>query len=102
MNDHAQLEKAGLLGVTFACIVALTWISIKALGSDTLDPNAATLLGAIVAGLIATAGGCIQALRGFSMGAALSKVTDQLAASGPVADLTTPQPVTVTNAEPLQ
>lgn len=82
--DFAQVEKVGLLGITLACIGALTWISVKALGSDTLDPNASTLLGAIVAGMIATAGACIQALRGFAMSAQLGKVTDQLAAAAPV------------------
>ena len=103
-SDHTHIEKAGLLAVTFLCIAALTWISIKALGSNQLDPNASTLLGAIVAGLIGTAAACIQAVRGFSMSAQLGKVTDQLAASGPVVDPTTPQPVVVTNApsDPVQ
>jgi hypothetical protein len=96
-HESNDLDKAGLLAVTFACIVALTWISIKALGSDKLDPNASTLLGAIVAGLIATAGACIQAIRGYSMSAQLGKVTDQLAAAGPIVDPEKPQPVAVTN-----
>lgn len=84
MTEHTRLDRLGLLLVAGACIVALTWISIRALGTDKLDPNAATLLGAIVAGLIATAGACLQAIRGYSMSAQLGKVTDQLARAGPV------------------
>lgn len=76
-------DKIGLVAVTILCIAAITLIAYWATQTDKLDPNASTLLGAIVAGLIATAGASLQALRGMSMGAALTKVTDQLAASVP-------------------
>lgn len=95
MTNGTKLDRSGLLLVTFGCICALTWVGIRALSSAKLDPNAATLLGAIVAGLISTSGASIQALRGYAMSAQLGKVTDQLAASGPVADPTVPQSVVI-------
>lgn len=86
MNDHARIDKLGLLAIAFVCMLSVTWLGVKSLGSEKLDPNASTLLGAIVAGLIGTAAACIQALRGFSMSAQLGKAMDQIAASGPVID----------------
>lgn len=99
MNSDNRLEKIGLLILAALAIVTLAIISFKALSQDTVDPNAATMIGVIITGLIAFGKDIIQAIRGYAMSAQLGKVTDQLAASGPVADPANPQPVTVTNDE---
>lgn len=96
MSDHDnRLEKLGLLGLAGLSLIGLIWIAVLSLAAGQLDPNAATLLGAIVAGLIAYGKDIISAIRGFSMSAQLGKVTDQLAAAGPVVDPANPQLVTV-------
>lgn len=95
MNPDNHLEKIGLLALAALSLIGLIWIAIASLKADTLDPNAATLLGAIVAGLIAYGKDIVSAIRGFSMSAQLGKVTDQLAAAGPVVDPDKPQPVVI-------
>jgi hypothetical protein len=86
MKDALSLEKMALLSLAAMSIAALWWIAWLALSAQAVDPNAATLLGAIVAGLIAFTKDIVQAIRGYAMSAQLGKVTDQLAASGPVID----------------
>lgn len=86
MSEETRLEKLVLLALSGACIVALTWIALASLKSATLDPNAATLIGVIAAGLIAFGKDIVGAIRSYSMSAQLGKVTDQLAASGPATD----------------
>lgn len=81
------LEKLGLLILAGMAIVTLAVISFKALARDSVDPNAATMIGVVITGLIAFGKDIIQALRGYAMSAQLGKVTDQLAASGPAAPL---------------
>jgi hypothetical protein len=83
---NPQSEKMGLLILAGLSIGALTAIAVLSLHAGQLDANAATVIGVIVGGLIAFGKDIIQALRGLSMSAQLSKVTDQLAASGPVVD----------------
>lgn len=84
MKDTLFLEKMALLTLAAMSIIALSAIAVLAFKAGGVDPNAATLLGAIVAGLIASINLIVQAIRGYSMAAQLGKVTDQLAASGPV------------------
>lgn len=83
MSDN-RLEKIGLLVLAYGAIITLAVISVKALDLETVDPNAATMIGVIITGLIAIGKDIIQAIRGYAMSAQLGKVTDQLAASGPV------------------
>lgn len=97
-QDNSRLEKIGLLALAGASVGGLIWIAIDSLKANALDPNAATLLGAIVAGLIAFGKDIVAAIRGYSMSAQLGKVTDQLAASGPAQPLPSdPQLVEVVN-----
>ena len=83
MNRDNTLEKLGLLTLAAISTLALAVISVMALKTNALDPNASTLIGVIAGGLIAIGKDIVQAIRGYAMGAQLSKVTDQLAASGP-------------------
>ena len=83
---NTQSEKLGLLLLAGMSIGSLTAIAILSLRVGEVTANAATVIGVIVGGLIAFGKDIIQALRGLSMSAQLSKVTDQLAASGPVVD----------------
>jgi hypothetical protein len=103
---NSTLEKVGLLVLAAIAVGALAVIAFMSLKAGTLDPNAATLLGAIATGLVAFAKDIVAAIRGYSMSAQLGKVTDQLAAAGPVVDPDKPQPVTVvnddTNAVPVE
>ena len=92
-----NLEKLGLLALAGMSTAALAVIAVLALRAGTVDPNASTLIGVIAGGLIAIGKDIVQAIRGYAMSAQLGKVTDQLAASGPVSD--TPQPVIVTNQD---
>lgn len=102
-KDSTFFEKLALLSLAAMAIVALSVIAILALRSTGLDPNAAGMIGVIVGGLIAVAKDIVAAVRSYAMSAQLGKVTDQLAASGPVVDPNTPQPVVVTNppADPV-
>lgn len=77
MTDSARLEKLALLGIAGIAIISLTIIGLM-----TKD---ATVLGMVATGLIACAKDIVAAIRGYTMSAQLGKVTDQLAASGPVA-----------------
>lgn len=97
MTDPAKLEKVAMLALAGGALVVLAVVAIKALNSGTLDANAAGMLGVIVTGLIAFLKDIVTAIRGYSMSAQLGKVTDQLAASGPVPS-GEPQEVVVTNA----
>ena len=92
-----NLEKLGLLALAGMSTAALAVIAVLALRAGTVDPNASTLIGVIAGGLIAIGKDIVQAIRGYAMSAQLGKVTDQLAASGPVPD--TPQPVVMTNQD---
>lgn len=93
--DNNHLEKLALLALALLSIVSLGVIAIIALRAGSIDPNASALIGVIVTGLIAFSKDIIQAIRGYSMSAQLGKVTDQLAASGPIVDPATPQAVIV-------
>ncbi len=84
MNGDNRLEKIGLLILAAGAIIILGWVGLNALHEGKIDPNASALIGVIVTGLIAFAKDVLQAIRGYSMSAQLGKVTDQLAASGPV------------------
>ena len=83
-NDASFFEKIALLVLAGLSIIALAAIAVLALRGGTVDPNAAGLIGAIATGLIAFGNNIIAAIRGYTMSAQLGKVTDQLAASGPV------------------
>lgn len=103
MND-VKPEKLALLALAGLSIIALWWIAWSALRAGSVDPNASALIGVIVTGLIAVGKDIIQAIRGYSMSAQLSKVTDQLAAAAPVALPDTPtgapdDPVSVIDAD---
>lgn len=87
MKDNTFAEKMALLVLAGICIVALLWIALASLHAKTLDANAATLIGVIAGGLIAFGKDIVAAIRSYAMSAQLGKVTDQLAASGPVPDL---------------
>lgn len=87
-----RLEKIWLLGLAYVAVIILAIISIKALGLDKVDPNAATMIGVVITGLIAIGKDIIQAIRGYSMSAQLGKVTDQLAAAGPAAEAPATKP----------
>lgn len=90
-RDSTFIEKMGLLTLAAFSILALSVIALMALrGDGTIDPNVAGLLGVIVGGLIAVSKDIIAAVRSYAMSAQLGKVTDQLAASGPVVDATVP------------
>lgn len=95
-QDSTFIEKIALLALAGACVGSLTWIAIRALAGTMVDPNAATLIGAIATGLIAFSKDIVAAIRGYSMSAQLGKVTDQLAASAPTTD---PTPVPADAAE---
>lgn len=82
MND-TKLEKLALLILAGITLLILGIIANRILSAGTVDPNAATTLGVIITGLIAFLTAIVAAVRGYSMNAQLSKVTDQLAASGP-------------------
>ena len=99
MKTDTFFEKLALLVLAGASIIALTVIAILALRANGVDPNASALIGVIVTGLIAVGKDIIQAIRSYAMSAQLGKVTDQLAASGPVVDPLAPQPVEVVNTE---
>lgn len=103
-TDASFFEKAALLVLAGLSIIALAVIAILALRGGTVDPNAAGLIGVIATGLIAFGKDIVAAIRGYTMSAQLGKVTDQLAASGPVTDPAAPQPVTVVNPadDPVQ
>lgn len=93
MKDNTYTEKVALLVLAGGCIGSLTWIAIVALNkTGEVDSNAATLIGVIAAGLIAFGKDIVAAIRSYAMSAQLGKVTDQLAASGPIPDLTTTPP----------
>lgn len=85
-STSTRLEKLTLLALAGGCILSLTWIALAAIKAGTVDPNAATLIGVIAAGLIAFGKDIVAAIRSYAMSAQLGKVTDQLAASGPVTD----------------
>lgn len=85
-QESTTLEKIGLLVLALISLIILGWVGIAALKTGKVDPNASALIGVIVTGLIAFSKDIIQAIRGYSMSAQLGKVTDQLAASGPVSD----------------
>jgi hypothetical protein len=83
MKDATDREKLGLLILAGLSVIALFVIAIFAIRQGQMDPNAATLVGVIVGGLIAFGKDIVAAIRGYSMSAQLGKVTDQLAASKP-------------------
>lgn len=85
-KDSTFFEKLALLSLAAMAIVALSAIAIIALRAGTVDPNASALIGVIVTGLIAVGKDIVAAVRSYAMSAQLGKVTDQLAASGPVVD----------------
>jgi hypothetical protein len=97
-RDSTFFEKLALLALSGLSVVSLTWIALAAMKLEGMDPNAATLIGGIATGLVAFSKDIVTAIRGYTMSAQLGKVTDQLAASGPAADLTAVQPVKVMNA----
>ena len=76
MND-TKLEKLALLILAGLSMVALLWIGLVAVKAGKIDPNAATLVGVIVGGLIATGKDIIAAIRSYSMSAQLQRTTDQ-------------------------
>jgi microsomal dipeptidase-like Zn-dependent dipeptidase len=97
------VEKIVLLALAGLCIVSLTWIAVKALSTGTVDPNAATLIGVIAAGLVAFGKDIVAAIRSYAMSAQLSKVTDQLAKSVPPSEGPTGTPEDPVNVkEPEQ
>lgn len=96
MNGDTRLEKLVLLALAGGALVVLGIVAVIALGEDTVDSNAATMIGVIITGLIAFMKDIVQAIRGYTMSAQLGKVTDQLAASGPIAPET--QDVHIVNA----
>lgn len=83
-HDRTFVEKMALLSLAAIAIASLTILGVLALKAGGVDANTATLEGVIVGGLIAVGKDVVQAIRGYAMAAQLSKVTDQLAASGPV------------------
>ena len=91
IRDPVFIEKLALLGLAAASIGALTWIALAAMRLNGMDPNAATLIGGIATGLIAFGKDIVAAIRAYAMSAQLGKVTDQLAASGPVLDPALPR-----------
>lgn len=76
-------EKLGMLVLAGGATTGLIWLGLAAM-HEHVDASAATLIGVIAGGLAASIKDIIAAIRGYSMSAQLSKVTDQLAASGPV------------------
>lgn len=84
MKDHAAREKMGLILVIALIVAALTWIASYSIG-HRIGADVATLVGVVVTGLVSFAKDLVSALRGLSMSAQLTKVTDQLAASSPAA-----------------
>lgn len=91
MNDTSFYEKLGLLIIVGIIVLALTYIAIYAIG-HRIGADVATLVGVIVTGLATFGKDIVAALRGLSMSAQLSKVTDQLANSAPAADAATGKP----------
>mgnify|MGYP003387301186 CR=1 FL=1 len=83
MNE-TRLEKLLLIALAFVALIILGVIGVLALLHSTIDAVAASVVGVIVTGLIAFSKDIIAAVRGYSMSAQLGKVSDQLAASGPV------------------
>jgi hypothetical protein len=90
MKESTFIEKIALLALAGGCVISLTWIALDALKAGSVDPNASTLIGVIAAGLIAFGKDIVAAIRSYAMSAQLGKVTDQLAASGPVVDAPPP------------
>ena len=99
MNADNRLEKLGLLALAGTAILSLAAIAGLLLGVEKVDANASGILGVIAAGLIAFGKDIISAIRGYAMSAQLGKVTDQLAASGPIVSDT---PVPADAAEAAQ
>lgn len=98
MKDPAFFEKLALLILAGLSIVSLTMIGMTVIRVGSLDANGAGLLGVVIGALAASAKDIVQAIRGYSMSAQLSKVTDQLAAAAPVpAPTDEPTEVTVVN-----
>jgi predicted acylesterase/phospholipase RssA len=85
-KDPTHLEKLVLLILAGIAILALGVIAILALRTGTLDPNAGTLLGAIVAALAAFGKDIVQAIRSYSTAAQMNRMADQLAMANPVGD----------------
>lgn len=104
MSESTHFEKLALLALAGIAIIALAAIGIIALEGGKVDPNSSAILGSIITGLAATITTIISAVRAYSMSAQLGKVTDQLAASGPLVDPSIVQPVNVVNppSDPVQ
>jgi hypothetical protein len=83
---ETKVEKLTLLALAGVCVISLTYIAYAALHTERLDPNAATLIGVIVGGLIAFAKDIVAAIRSYASSAQLEKATTQLAASSPAND----------------
>ena len=92
MKDNTFFEKLALLSLAAISIIALSIIAVLALKSGSVDPNASALIGVIVTGLIAVGKDIVAAIRSYAMSAQLGKVTDQLAASGPVVPADSQEP----------
>lgn len=83
MND-TKLEKLALLALAGLAIASLTGLGVGVIHAGKIDATTGTILGVIVGILGTFSKDIVQAIRGYSMSAQLGKVTDQLAASGPV------------------
>ena len=95
----AQREKALLLGIAWWTITGLILIAICALYlSDKVNSASSTLIGVVVAGLIAMVKDAIQALRAYWQDDRMGKMTDQLASAPPADKPLTPPPPDVAAA----
>ena len=84
----AQREKTALLGIAGLAILSLGVIALVALGKgDKVSSESSTLVGVIAAGLAAFAKDAVQTIRAFWQDDRIGKMTDQIAASIPPADV---------------
>jgi len=96
MTGTDSAEKKGLLIIAGLSVVGMIAIAIAAIYHG-VDAGGATLVGVVAAGLATFGKDIVSAIRGYSMSAQLGKVTDQLAASAPLAG-GAPAPQTVQDA----
>lgn len=87
MKTETYFEKLALLALAGLSIIVLAVIAILALHGGEISASTAGVVGVIVTGLIAVGKDIVQAIRSYAMSAQLGKVTDQLAASAPLAEM---------------
>lgn len=79
-------EKIALLVLAGIAIVGLIVLAVATLRAHTIDPNASALIGVVATGLIAFAKDIVQAIRSYTTGDQMNRMSDQLAKAAPPRD----------------